>query len=77
MSKVEVKYEEHMSPGDLDQLMSGIQDQGVYATPSMCTLVHLRRYRQILIDAYNQANLDTEAEFWGGKPKYLKKGILS
>ena len=70
MSKVEVKHEDHISPGELDDLIRSIQDspQG-QVMRSIYTVTLLRRYRQILIDAYVKSLHDADPAFWTGQPK--------
>ena len=70
MSKIEVNHKDHISPGEIDDLIRSIQDspQG-QVMRSIYTVTLLRRYRQILIDAYVQSLHDADLAFWTGQPK--------
>ena len=71
MSKIEVNHLDHISPGALDGLIAQL-DYNTVGTIGKEAIVHLEKYRIILIKAYEASLHETDPEFWGGKPKTLR-----
>ena len=67
MSRIEVTHTDHISPGELGEMIHKLEMGFGVTTHSI--IVSLKKYREILLESYTTHLNQEEPEFWLGRKK--------